>query len=165
MVVAFSRMARTMTSGGAASLFFLYSIVNGITLSVIFLVYTKASIVTTFLVTAGTFGGMSVYGHLTKRDLSSWGNLLFMGLWGLILGGIVNIFLRSPGLYFITTSFGVLIFVGLTAYDTQKIKQLNVLGNAGTDEDTKEAIHGALVLYLDFINLFLYLLRLFGRRR
>jgi FtsH-binding integral membrane protein len=165
MVIAFSRMARTMTSSGAASLFFLYSIVNGITLSVIFLVYTQASIVTTFLVTAGTFGGMSLYGHLTKRDLSSWGNLLFMGLWGLILGGIVNIFLRSPGLYFITTSFGVLIFVGLTAYDTQKIKQLNVLGNAGTDEDTKEAIHGALVLYLDFINLFLYLLRLFGRRR
>ncbi len=165
MVFFFSAMARTMTASGAASLFFLYAVVNGLTLSVIFLVYTTASISTTFLVTAGTFGGMSVYGFLTKRDLSGVGHFMLMGLWGLILGGIVNLFMRSDMLYWLTTFMGVLVFVGLTAYDTQKIKELNVLGNAGTDEDTKEAIHGALVLYLDFINLFLYLLRLIGRRR
>jgi FtsH-binding integral membrane protein len=165
MVFFFSAMARTMSASGAASLFFLYAIVNGLTLSVIFLAYTTASITTTFMVCAGTFGGMSIYGYLTKRDLTGVGHFMMMGLWGLILGGIINMFMRSDTLYWLTTFMGVLIFVGLTAYDTQKIKELNVIGNAGTDEDTKEAIHGALVLYLDFINLFLYLLRLLGRRR
>ena len=165
MVISFSRMVGTMTAGGAASLFFLYAITNGLTLSVIFLLYTHASIFTTFLVTAGTFGGMSLYGYLTKRDLTGVGHFAMMALWGLILSSIVNMFLGSSSFYWLSTYAGVLVFVALTAYDTQKIKQLYVVGNAGTDEQHKKAIHGALVLYLDFINLFLYLLRLLGRRR
>ena len=108
---------------------------------------------------------MSVYGFTTKRDLTRLGSLLFMALIGLILATVVNMFWANTTLYWVVTYAGVLIFVGLTAYDTQKIKQLNVIGNAGSDEDHKEAIHGALILYLDFVNLFLYLLRLLGRRR
>jgi FtsH-binding integral membrane protein len=117
------------------------------------------------LVTSGTFGVMSVYGYTTKRDLTSMGNLLGMGLVGLIIASVVNIFLNSSVLYWITTYIGIFIFVGLIAYDTQKIKEMNVIGNEGTDEDKKEAIMGALTLYLDFINLFLYMLRLFGNRK
>jgi FtsH-binding integral membrane protein len=165
MVWTFSSMVKSMSASGAASLFFLYAITNGLTLSIIFLLYTHQSIYTTFLVTAGTFGGMSAFGYMTKRDLSGVGHFAIMALWGLILASIVNFFLRSPMMYWLGTYVGILIFVGLTAYDTQKIRELNVIGNAGTDEDHKEAIHGALVLYLDFINLFLYLLRLLGRRR
>lgn len=165
MVMAFAWLAPRMRAVGAAALFFVYALMNGLTLSVIFVAYTKSSIATAFFVTAGTFAGMSVYGFATKRDLSSMGSFLFMGLWGLILAGAVNLWLRSPMVTWVTTCAGVLVFVGLTAYDTQKIKQLNVIGNAGTDEDHKEAIHGALTLYLDFVNLFLYILRLFGRRR
>src|SRR5205823_4454348 len=123
------------------------------------------SIATTFFVTAGMFGAMSIYGYFTHRDLTSWGSLLVMALIGLILASIVNIFLHSELLYWITSFAGVLIFVGLTAYDTQKIKGMHVLGNAGTAEEHKVSIMGALTLYLDFINLFLYLLRFFGRRK
>ena len=130
-----------------------------------FVVYTAASITSTFLVTAGTFGAMSFYGYTTKKDLTSWGSFLFMGLIGIIIASLVNIFLQSPMMHWIITYAGVLIFVGLTAYDTQKIKEMNILGNEGTDEDTKEAIRGALTLYLDFINLFLMLLRIMGDRR
>ena len=108
---------------------------------------------------------MSAYGYITKRDLTGVGSFMFMGLIGVILASIVNFFMHCEMLYWGITYFGILVFVGLTAYDTQKIKELNVIGNAGTDEDHKEAIHGALILYLDFINLFLYLLRLLGRRR
>src|SRR3954451_3118310 len=165
MVWSFASLVDRMSAAGAGALFFAYAIVNGLTLSVVFLVYTMSSISTCFFVTAGTFGGMSIYGYLTKRDLTSVGNFMMMGLFGLIIASVVNMFLGSPMIYWATTFFGVLIFVGLTAYDTQKIKQLNVIGNAGTDEDHKEAIHGALILYLDFVNLFLYLLRLLGRRR
>jgi FtsH-binding integral membrane protein len=165
MVWTFSSLVNRMSAMGAAALFFAYAIVNGLTLSVIFIVYTMSSISTCFFVTAGTFGAMSIYGYLTKRDLTSVGNFMMMGLFGLIIASVVNLFLGSPMIYWATTCFGMLIFVGLTAYDTQKIKQLNVIGNAGTDADHKEAIHGALVLYLDFVNLFLYLLRLLGRRR
>jgi uncharacterized protein len=165
MVWTFAGLARRLSAIGAASLFYAYAIMNGLTLSVVFMVYTQESIASTFFVTSGTFGAMSAYGYLTKRDLTSWGSFLWMGLIGLIIGGIVNLFLHSPMLYWGVTCFGVLIFVGLTAYDTQKIKELNVIGNAGTDEDHKEAIHGALILYLDFVNLFLYMLRLLGRRR
>lgn len=165
MVWTFSTLAARMSAIGAGALFFTYAIMNGLTLSVIFLVYTMSSISTCFFVTAGTFGGMSIYGYLTKRDLTSVGNFMMMGLIGLIIASIANLFLRSPMIYWMTTFIGVLVFVGLTAYDTQKIKQVNVIGNAGTDDDHKEAIHGALVLYLDFINLFLYMLRLLGRRR
>jgi FtsH-binding integral membrane protein len=165
MVWTFSSLVDRMSATGAAALFFAYAIVNGLTLSVIFLVYTMSSISLCFFVTAGTFGAMSIYGYLTKRDLTSVGNFMMMGLFGLIIASVVNMIFRSPMIYWATTFFGVFIFVGLTAYDTQKIKQLNVIGNAGSDADHKEAIHGALVLYLDFVNLFLYLLRLLGRRR
>jgi FtsH-binding integral membrane protein len=106
-----------------------------------------------------------VYGYTTKSDLTKWGNLLFMGLVGLLIASIANIFMNSPVLYWISTFVGVLLFVALTAYDTQKIKNANVIGNEGTEEDDKEAIMGALTLYLDFINLFLYLLRIFGKRK
>lgn len=149
----------------ATIIFLGYSALNGLTLSVIFLVFTTESIASTFFITAGTFGVMSLYGYTTKSDLSKWGNLLFMGLIGLIIASIANLFMRSTMLYWVTTYIGVIVFVGLTAYDTQKIKNSNIIGNDGTDEDSKEAIMGALTLYLDFINLFLYLLRIFGRRK
>jgi hypothetical protein len=165
MVFSFVRLLRTMSSIGAAVLFFTYAVTNGVTLSCIFLLYTRSSIASTFFVSAGTFGAMSAYGYVTKRDLTGVGNFAMMGLIGLIIASVVNLFLGSPMVYWLTTFMGVIVFVALTAYDTQKIKQLNVIGNEGSDEDRKEAIHGALVLYLDFINLFLYLLRLFGRRR
>lgn len=149
----------------AATTFVGYAALNGLTFAVIFLAFTAESIASTFLITAGTFGVMSAYGFFTKTDLTSIGNLLFMGLIGLIIASVVNIFLGSELIYWITTYVGILIFVGLIAYDTQKIKNMNIIGNEGTDEDRKEAIVGALVLYLDFINLFLLLLRLFGRRK
>jgi FtsH-binding integral membrane protein len=165
MVWTFSALARKMSALGAGALFFSYALLNGLTFAVIFLVYTRSSIASTFAVAAGTFGTMSAYGYVTKKDLSGWGSFLIMGLFGIIIASLVNLLLGSPMIYWMTTVFGVLVFVGLAAYDTQKIKNLNVIGNAGTDEDHKEAIHGALVLYLDFINLFLLLLRVLGRRR
>jgi FtsH-binding integral membrane protein len=165
MVWTFAALARRMSSIGAGLLFLVYAITNGVTLSFIFLVYTKSSIASSFFITAGTFGAMSAYGYVTKRDLSGLGSFAMMGLIGLIIASVVNLFLGSPLVYWLTTFMGVIVFTALTAYDTNKIKQLNIIGNEGTDEDRKEAIHGALVLYLDFINLFLYLLRLFGRRR
>ncbi len=154
-----------MSVSQATGVFMLYAGLTGITFSFIFVVYTSASITSTFLVTAGTFGAMSLYGYTTKKDLTSWGSFLFMGLIGIIIASVVNIFMQSSMMHMIITYAGVLIFVGLTAYDTQKIKEMNILGNEGTDEDTKEAIRGALTLYLDFINLFLMLLRLMGDRR
>lgn len=156
---------RTMSVPAAIVTFILYSALNGLTLSVIFLVYTAGSIASTFFITAGTFGAMSIYGYFTRRDLTSMGNLCTMALLGIIIASVVNIFLHSPAVYWISTYIGIIIFVGLTAYDTQKIKNLNIIGNEGTDEDKKEAIMGALTLYLDFINLFLMLLRIFGVRR
>lgn len=154
-----------MSSQTATIIFILYSILNGLTLSVIFLVFTADSIASTFFITAGTFAIMSIYGYFTKSDLTKLGNLLLMGLIGLIIASAVNIFFQNETLYWITTYAGILIFIGLIAYDTQKIKKINIIGNEGTDEDKKEAIIGALTLYLDFINLFLKLLRLFGRRK
>ncbi|MEZ4867386.1 MAG: Bax inhibitor-1/YccA family protein [Caldilineaceae bacterium] len=157
-----SRMSAMLATLG----FVVYSIVSGATLAAIFLVYTSESIASTFLVTAGVFGAMSMYGYTTKRDLSSWGNLLFMALIGLILASLVNIFLQSTAIYWVTTYAGVLIFVGLTAYDTQKIKRLSAqINERDTELFQKMVILGALSLYLDFVNLFLYLLRLFGKRR
>jgi FtsH-binding integral membrane protein len=150
----------------AATMFVAYSALNGLTMSFIFLLYTSASIASTFFITAGTFGAMSLYGYTTKKDLSSWGSLLLMALIGLIIASVVNMFMVSTMLYWITTCAGVLIFVGLTAYDTQKIKNMGVSDEGSyTDVGKKMAILGALSLYLDFINLFLYLLRIFGRRR
>ena len=154
-----------MSVSQAMGVFLLYAALTGVTFSTVFLTYTASSITSTFLVTAGTFGAMSFYGYTTKKDLTSWGSFLFMGLIGIIVASVVNIFFQSSAMHWVITYAGVLIFVGLTAYDTQKIKELNILGNEGTDEDTKEAIRGALSLYLDFINLFLMLLRIMGNRR
>lgn len=164
-VIALSAAVKKMSAEVASYVFIAYAGLNGLTFSVIFLVYTFSSIALTFLITAGTFGAMAFYGSTTKRDLTSVGNIAFMGLIGLILASVANYFFQNPAIYWITSYAGVLIFTALTAYDVQKIKRLNVLGNEGTDEDKKEAIIGALTLYLDFINLFLSLLRIFGRRR
>jgi FtsH-binding integral membrane protein len=154
-----------MTSETAGFIFILYSVLNGFTLSSVFIIYTTESLASTFFITAGTFIVMSAYGFVTKTDLTKFGNLLLMGLIGLIIAQVINIFYLSQALNWIITIIGILIFVGLIAYDTQKIKNLNRIGNENTDEDKKEAIIGALILYLDFINLFLYLLRLLGRRK
>ncbi len=156
---------RSMSANTALLVFLGYSALNGVTLSFIFLIYTAQSLSSTFLLTALTFAIMSFYGYVTKSDLTRVGNLAFMGLIGIILASVFNIFFKSPMLYWMTTYIGILIFVALTAYDTQKIKAMNVIGNEGSEEDRKESIMGALILYLDFINLFLLLLRLFGRRR
>jgi uncharacterized protein len=165
LVFYLSSRVMKMSASQATGVFFLYAGLTGITFSTLFVIYTAESITSTFLVTAGTFGAMSLYGYTTKKDLTSWGSFLFMGLIGLLIAIIVNIFLNSTMMHMIIGCVGTLIFVGLTAYDTQKIKEMNILGNEGTDEDTKEAISGALTLYLDFINLFLMLLRLMGDRR
>ena len=154
-----------MSAQRAMFVFLGYAALNGLTFSVIFLAYTPESIATTFVVTAGMFGAMSFYGATTKKDLTSWGSFLFMGLIGIIIASVVNIFMQSSAMHWIITYAGVLIFTGLTAYDTQKILRMNILGNEGTEEDTKEAISGALRLYLDFINLFLMMLRILGTRR
>lgn len=151
----------------ASALFVGYSVLNGLFFSTIFLRYTGSSIASTFVITAGMFGAMAVYGLVTKRDLSGWGSFLFMGLIGIIIASIVNIFLKSPGVYWVTSMIGVLIFTGLTAYDVQKIKRMGEEGimAQGREAITKGSIMGALALYLDFINLFLMLLRLFGGSR
>jgi len=153
--------------GTATGLFVGYSVLNGVTLSTIFLAYTHASIAATFLVTAGMFAAMAVYGMVTKRDLSGLGSFMFMGLIGILLASIVNIFLASPALYWAISAIGVLVFVGLTAYDVQKIKNIGEEGimSQGEAAIRKGAIIGALALYLDFINLFLMLLRFFGGSR
>ena len=158
-----SARIRTLTFSTATILFALYSVLMGVTMSCIFLAYTQSSIASTFFITAGTFAVMSVYGFTTKRDLTSIGGLLIMALVGLIIASIVNYFLKSSMFDLIISCIGVLIFVGLTAYDTQKIKAL--LNQENTEENQKMAIIGSLMLYLDFINLFLFLLRIFGRRR
>lgn len=160
-----SRALPTMNVSMAKALFFLYAIANGLTLSLIFVIFTTTSIASAFFITAGTFAVMSVYGYYTKSDLTSMGKILMMALIGLVIASIVNIFMESTLLYWITSYVGVFIFTGLIAYDTQKIKEMNIIGNEGTDEDTKESLMGALTLYLDFINLFLYILRIFGDRK
>ena len=165
LVMVLAGLLAKMSAAMATFVFIFYSILNGITFSAIFIIYTTESIASTFLITAGTFGVMSFYGYVTKADLTRVGNILFMALVGLVIASVVNIFMKSETIYWLTTYAGVVIFAGLTAYDTQKIKNMNIIGNEGTGEDRKEAIMGALALYLDFINLFLYLLRLFGRRR
>lgn len=165
LVMALSWLVNRISATAAIAIFIGYAALNGLTFSVIFLVFTEGSIASTFFITAGTFCAMSIYGYTTKADLTRMGSLLYMALFGLIIASVVNYFMDSTALYWITTYAGVIIFVGLTAYDTQKIKNMNVIGNEGTDADRKEAIMGALTLYLDFINLFLYLLRLFGKRK
>ncbi|MBQ2497782.1 MAG: Bax inhibitor-1/YccA family protein [Prevotella sp.] len=149
----------------ATLMFIVYSVLNGATLATIFFAYSPEIITKTFFVTAGTFGAMAVYGYFTKSDLSSWGKLLIMAVVGLIIAGVVNIFLRSQLMDFVVSMVGVLIFVGLTAYDSQKIKRMLMMQADMGETAQKVALMGALSLYLDFINLFLYLLRLFGRER
>ena len=158
-------LVQKMSASTATLIFIGYSLLNGLTLSVIFFVYTTESIASTFFISAGTFAVMSIYGYTTKSDLSKWGNILFMGLVGIVIASLANIFMQSSTLYWITTYVGVLVFVGLTAYDTQKIKESAVIGTNDTEEESKAAVIGALKLYLDFINLFLMLLRIFGRRK
>ena len=150
----------------ATLMFIIYSLLNGAMLSSVFLLYTVSSIASTFFITAGTFGVMCVYGYLTKRDLTSLGNLCLMAVIGLIIAGLVNLFLHNSMMDLIISGIGVLIFTGLTAYDSQKIKQL-LTGEDITINDTtqKIALMGAMTLYLDFINLFLYLLRFLGDRK
>ncbi|MEM5947405.1 Bax inhibitor-1/YccA family protein [Spirochaetia bacterium 38H-sp] len=166
VVVILSTSIHKMTPMGATIAFAAYSVLNGITLSPIFLIYTGESIATTFFVTAGTFAGVSLFGYVTKKDLTGVGAIAGMALWGLILASIVNLFLRSSTLMLITSYVGVVIFVALTAYDTQALKRMAEEMDM-SDESTfvKFSIIGALKLYLDFINLFLMLLRIMGRRR
>ena len=159
------RYVMTMTVNMATLSFVLYSALNGFTLSGLFYTYTAESLTTTFLITSSIFAFMAFYGYTTKKDLTGMGNFMYMGLFGIIIASIVNFFLQSSMIYYVTSLMGVLIFTGLTAYDVQKILKMNIIGNSGTDEDTKEAILGALILYLDFINLFIHLIRLIGTRR
>lgn len=151
----------------ATVLFIAYSILNGVTLAFIFLIYTMSSIATTFFVTAGTFAVMALYGYVTKKDLSRiGGNLCIMGVIGIIIASLVNMFLHNSMMDLIISCVGVLLFVGLTAYDSQKIKQLLTADDIEVNESTQKiALMGAMTLYLDFINLFLYLLRLLGDRK
>lgn len=165
LVLALSGAINRLQASTAVLMFFVYSALNGVTLAAIFLLYTSASIASTFFVTAGTFGVMSLYGYTTQRDLTSWGSFLFMGLVGIILASLVNIFLHSESIYWLVTYCGIIVFVGLAAYDTQKIKQMAYQGFGDREVQRKGAVLGALRLYLDFINLFLLLLQLFGRRR
>ena len=148
----------------ATLLFILYSVINGALLSSIFLIYTLSSISTVFFITAGTFGAMSLFGYTTKQDLTSWGKILMMAVVGLIIATIVNLFVKSSGLEMIVSYIGVLIFVGLTAYDTQKIKEMCLQAPDMGETMQKFALLGALSLYLDFINIFIYLLRIFGKQ-
>jgi uncharacterized protein len=166
IVVALSAAVHKFSAGTATGLFVFYSTLNGVTLSIIFLVYTAASITTAFVVCAGMFGAMSLYGLTTKKDLTSWGSFLFMGLIGIIIASVVNIFLRNPMMHFVISGVGVLVFVGLTAYDTQKLKTMGESAPMGDSLALRRGtILGALTLYLDFVNLFLMLLRFFGQSR
>lgn len=167
MVFYLSARIDKIQSTTATGLFVGYSVLNGLTLSSIFLAYTTASIGGTFLITAGMFGAMAAYGLVTKRDLSAMGSFMFMGLIGIILASVVNIFLKSSALYWTISVIGVLVFVGLTAWDVQKLKNMGEQGimEQGEAAVRKGAIIGALALYLDFINLFLLMLRFFGGSR
>lgn len=150
----------------ATLLFIAYSIVNGLTLSILFMVYTMSSIATTFFITAGTFGAMALFGYITQKDLTRIGSLCGMAVIGLIIATIVNMFLHNSMMDMVISGIGVLVFVGLTAYDSQKIKQMLTGNDIEINETTQKiALMGALTLYLDFINLFIYLLRLFGDRK
>lgn len=168
LVLVFTISARVhkMQATTATSLFVLYAALNGATLSAIFLIYTTSSITSTFFICSATFVASSIYGMVTKRDLTSMGQFMFMGLIGIIIASVVNLFVRSSGISLIVSYIGVIVFVGLTAYDTQKLRTMALSQPDGLDAGTirKGAILGALALYLDFINLFLMLLRILGNR-
>ena len=153
-----------MSATKAQTTFWVFAALMGASLASIFIFYTQMSIARVFFITAGTFGAMSIYGYTTKRDLTKLGSFLMMGLIGIIIASVVNIFMKSPMMYYVISILGVLIFVGLTAYDTQKIKNMYSASDTG-ELMGKKAVMGALTLYLDFINLFIMLLRLFGQRR
>ena len=165
LVFAISGAINRLSLSTATLLFILYSVINGATLSSIFFVFSVATISKVFFITAGTFGAMALVGYTTKTDLTSMGKLLFMALLGIIIASVVNMFVASSGLDLILSYVGVLVFVGLTAYDTQKIKQMCQAAPDAGESSQKLALIGALSLYLDFINLFLYLLRIFGNNR
>jgi FtsH-binding integral membrane protein len=153
-----------LSYGAAQAVFWAFSVAMGASLASIFLVFTGASIARVFFITAGTFAAMSLYGYTTKADLSKFGSFLFMGLIGIVLAGLVNIFLQSSALHFAISVIGVVVFVGLTAYDTQRIKEI-YLETDDSDTMGKKALMGSLALYLDFINLFMMLMNLLGQRR
>ena len=154
-----------MSAATATTVFVGYSALTGVTLAAIFHVYTAESIASTFFISAGTFGAMALYGTITKRDLTAIGSFLMMGLIGMVIASVVNMFMQNSTIYWLTTYVGILIFVGLTAYDAQKIKSMSGAALMGSEVEQKGAIMGALRLYLDFINLFLLLLRVLGRRK
>ncbi len=163
LAFALSGMAPRLSGAVAGAMFIAYSIITGLTFSVIFLIYTSASIGNAFLLTAGTFGAMSIFGTVTKKNLSGWATFLIMGAIGIFIASIVQVFVQSPMLNFVLGCAGVLVFAGLTAYDTQKLREMHA--GAGYSSAATLSIVGALVLYVDFINLFISLLRLFGDRR
>ncbi|MEJ4043224.1 Bax inhibitor-1/YccA family protein [Erwinia sp. SLM-02] len=166
LVMVLSMMVHKLSGAVATGIFMLYSALTGLTMASIFLVYTYSSIASTFVVTAGMFGAMSLWGYTTKRDLSGMGSMLFMALIGIVLASLVNLWLKSTALMWAVTYIGVVVFVGLTAYDTQKLKNIGESINVEDKENLRRySIMGALTLYLDFINLFLMLLRIFGNRR
>jgi FtsH-binding integral membrane protein len=165
LVIGLTAAIRKMNPLVAAWLFIGYAALNGVTLSIIMLVYTASSVAVTFGIAACTFGIMSLWGYTTHRDLTKLGSLLIMALLGLILGSVINLFIGSTAVYWITTYVGILIFIGLIAYDTQKLKNMSLVVNENGEAAQKASIVGALALYLDFINLFLMLLRIFGRRK
>lgn len=164
VVFGFSWVVSRGTLNQVRGVFLLYSALMGISLAPVFLVYTGASVARVFLITAGTFGAMSLYGYTTKRDLTSMGSFLIMGLWGVIIASVVNIFLKSSGLDFALSIITVFLFVGLTAFDTQKIRMIYISADS-EDMRGRKVVVGALELYLDFINLFMALLRIMGDRK
>lgn len=164
LVFTLSARAERMSVQGATGTFLVYSFLNGLTLSAVFMVYTAGSITSVFFITAGTFAATSLWAYTTKRNLASWGSFFFMGLIGIIIASLVNLFLKSPALYWAISYIGVFVFVGLTAYDTQRITLMGAQGFGDEAAATKTSVVGALILYLDFVNLFLMLLRIFGRR-
>lgn len=165
LVVAIGRAINAIGAAMATGMFLLYSALNGLTLSVIFLQYSLPTITGAFVVSAGMFGAMSLIGFTTKRDLTSLGSFLLMGLIGMIIASVVNIFMASSALYWLITYAGVILFLGLTAYDTQKLKQIAAATRGNEEVGNRLAIVGSLSLYLDFINLFLLILRVMGRRK
>jgi hypothetical protein len=167
LVFFLSARIQKIQASTATGMFLLYSALNGLTLSFVFLIYTSSSVASVFFICAATFGACSVYGMITKRDLTSMGGFMTMGLIGIVIASLVNMFIQSSGMSMIISYVGVIVFVGLTAYDTQKLKMMALSQPAGLDAGVvrKGTILGALTLYLDFINLFLMLLRILGDRR
>ncbi len=165
LLIWFSAGINRISAGLATILFLAYSAMTGLTFSILFLIYTQASISSTFFITAGTFGSMALYGYMTKRDLTGLGHYAGMALWGVIIAMVVNFFMHSTGMQAIINIVGVLVFVALTAYDVQKAKFMYLVGPDGSHASQKAAVSAALNLYLDFINMFLFLLMMFGQQR